>query len=106
MIFNDISVSPTTDNTYVLNKIVQYKDVTVPKHYESNGANVPRAFWWFVPPFKPKYLPAVIFHDYLCNIQDYTKADKYFEEILLAIEDSFTTKMMVSAVKLYTKYIR
>lgn len=106
MTFCDVKVSPTTDNTYVLNEALTYKDVVVPNGYETNGADIPRIAWVWIPPFKPKYLPAVIVHDYLCSMHDYQKADKYFEEILIAIEDSKETKTMVSAVKLYTKYIR
>lgn len=99
-------VQPTLNNTYVVTIPYRYKDIIVPDGYETNGADIPRIAWVWIPPFKPRYLPAVIVHDYLCSTKDYTKADKYFEEILISIENSKETRIMVSAVKLYTKYIR
>jgi hypothetical protein len=99
-------VQPTPNNTYRVLSPYKYGNVTVPKGYETNGADVPRPFWSFVPPFKPKYLPAVIVHDYLCSKKDYQMADKYFEKMLTEIGLTYETKAMIAAVKLYTKYIR
>ena len=99
----NIVVTPTTDNKYLIQQKIIYKDITIPKGYKTNGANVPRLFWSIIPPFKPKYLPAVIVHDYLCDAEEYVKADKYFKEILLSIENSFITKNMVKAVSIYHK---
>ena len=96
----------TKDNTLKLTKAYEFKDVVVPKGYETNGADIPRALWVFVPPFGPKFLPAVVVHDYLCAIKEYEKADDYFEILLLHVEDSFTTRAMVRAVRFYSKYIR
>ena len=98
-----IMVTPTVDNKYLIEQKIIYKDITIPKGYKTNGANVPRLFWSIIPPFKPKYLPAVIVHDYLCDEKKYVKADKYFKEILLNIENSFITKCMVKAVNIYHK---
>ena len=101
--YKHIVVTPTPDNKYVIHKQIPYKDIIVPIGYKTNGANVPRLFWSIIPPFKPKYLPAVIVHDYLCDAEEYVKADKYFKEILLNIENSFITKCMVKAVNIYHK---
>lgn len=101
-----IKISPTSDNKYIVQKNIYYKlneVVKVPKGYKTNGANIPRIFWWFIPPFKPKYIPAVIFHDYLCDLEKYKLADDIFEDILSSIEDSFRTKIMIKAVRLYHK---
>ena len=100
----EILVKPMADNKYQIAKDIIYKDIVVPKGYETNGANIPRLFWFFIPPFKPKYLPAVIVHDYLCDLEEYHLADTYFEEILFSIEKSIETKAMVSSVKLYHKF--
>lgn len=94
-------VKPTIQNKYVLMENYQVENVRVPKGYETNGADVPKLFWWFVPPFKPKYLPAIIIHDYLCDKKKYSLADSLFESTLYKIEISFTTKTMVKAVKWY-----
>jgi hypothetical protein len=75
----------------------------VPRGYETNGANIPRIFWGVIPPFKPKYLPAVIVHDYLCDLEQYALADRFFEDMLLKIENSFKTRVMIFTVRLYHK---
>lgn len=96
-------ISPTQDNKYVLLDDYKILDVTVPKFYKTNGADIPRILWVIIPPFKPKYLPAVIAHDYLCDLEKYKKADDTFEKILFEIEKSWKTKMMVWAVRAYHK---
>jgi len=95
---------PTRDNKVILVKPFRVsKEFVIPAGYKSNGANIPRLFWWFIPPFKPKYLPAVIAHDWLCDKERYKEADEMFEKLLLEIEDSFKTRVMIRAVKLYHK---
>jgi len=101
--YKDIIVSPTSDNRYIVQKDIVYKDIVVPKGYKTNGADIPRVFWSIIPPFKPKYLPAVIVHDYLCDTEDYAIADKYFEEVLINIENSVITNTMITVVKFYHK---
>ena len=96
---------PTRDNRVVLVKPFRIsKEFVIPAGYRSNGANIPRLFWCFIPPFKPKYLPAVIVHDYLCDLEKYEVADVFFEELLLEIEDSFKTRLMITAVRLYHRF--
>ena len=96
-------VQPTINNRYVLLEHYQVESVRVPKGYETNGADVPKLFWWLVPPFKPKFLPAIIIHDYLCEKEKYKLADNLFENTLFAIEKSFVTKTMVKFVRIYHK---
>ena len=97
---------PTSSNTFTLLENYNYKEIIVPRGYETNGADVPRIFWSIIPPFKPKYLPAVVVHDYLCSLKQYEKANCCFEEMLYEIEESILTIAMVKSVKFYTKYIR
>lgn len=99
-------VRGTNQNTLILAQDYHYDIFCVPEGYETNGSDIPRLFWSWSPPFKPKYLPAVIIHDYLCDEKLYNLADDTFEEILMQIENSFKTRMMIRAVKLYTKWIR
>lgn len=105
--FWDIKISPTKDNRYLVRRNIEYifngKKIVVPKGYKTNGANIPRIFWWFIPPFKPKNLPAVIFHDYLCDLEEYKLADDIFEDILIKIDNTTKHKIMVKAVRLYHK---
>ena len=94
-------LQPTADNRFIVHRDYRYKDVVVPKGYKTNGANIPRMFWSIVPPFKPKYLPAIVVHDYLCDLEEYKKADDLFEELLFSIEKSLITRMMVWSVRSY-----
>ncbi len=94
---------PNNDNKYVNKSPFEYKDCIVPEGYITNGANIPRIFWSIVPPFKPKYMHAVLIHDYLCDKEQYKKADEYFKELLFAAEYSFITYTMVMLVKIYHK---
>ena len=94
---------PTNDNKFILEDDFEIAGIKIEKGYLTNGADVPRLFWLFIPPFKPKYLPAVILHDFLFEQKEYTKANILFEKTLLKIEKSFTTKTMILSVKLYTK---
>ena len=101
------ALQPTNNNRFVLLEEYRYRSVKIPVGYQTNGADIPRAFWIIVPPFKPKILPAVLVHDYLIENaktqKDISIANDYFEEILLQIEDSFKSKTMIKAVRLYWK---
>ncbi|MDK2062782.1 DUF1353 domain-containing protein [Aliarcobacter butzleri] len=98
---------PNKNNRLILLENYNYENIEVPKGFETNGADIPRIFWIIVPPFKPKYLPAVLVHDYLIKIaknkQEIFYANYYFEKILLEIENSFKTRAMIKAVNLYWK---
>lgn len=96
-------VQATAHNTYTLIEDYEIENVLVPAGYETNGADVPQIFWWIIPPFKPKFLPAIVLHDYLCDKEDYKLADELFEKVLFDIEKSTVTKSMVKSVKLYHK---
>lgn len=67
--------------------------VVVPSGYKTNGADIPRLLWRLFPPNSPEYMPAVVVHDYLCDIADeatnkderkraFLEADLAFREIL------------------------
>lgn len=103
-LYNDIKVSPRPDNRYKVLEEFSYKDVTVPVNYHTNGANIPRILWSIWPPNRSDYLPAVIVHDYLCDIEDYKKADEYFKEMLeLMCIDKATIWFFYNGVVLYHK---
>lgn len=101
-------LQPTKNNSFILLEDYEYKSIKIRAGYETNGADIPRPFWIIVPPFKPAFLPAVLVHDFLIekatNSFDIYIANEYFEEILLTIENSFKTRAMVRAVKLYWKF--
>lgn len=98
-----IKLKPLFDNRFELAEHWQCKNVRVPKGFITDGATIPRVFWWIIPPFKPKFLPAIIIHDYLCDKEKYQLADELFEITLFAIEKSIVTKTMVKSVRIYHK---
>jgi hypothetical protein len=91
----------TIDNKQVLLEDYTYRDITVPKGFRTNGSNVPRTLWGVVPPFKPLYSPAYVIHDYLCELEDYELADKYFKELLWNVDRGIVTSAMVLTVNVY-----
>lgn len=85
-LFNNLTIRPRDADTYKIIDDYIYKDITVPAGYHTDGASVPRIFWIFWPPNRSAYLPAVIIHDYLCDLEEYEKADRYFKEIMEILE--------------------
>ncbi len=105
MQYDDICITPLKGNSYEINKEVRYKDIIIPVGYRTNGADIPRIFWSLFPPNKSDYLPAVIVHDYLCDKEEYQKADLYFEEILRDLRVDFISRyLLVKSVSLYHSY--
>ena len=102
MKYNDIQVQPLKGRKYKLLLPIIYRDVMVPIGYKTNGADIPRVFWSFCPPNTSDILPAVIVHDYLCYLEEYQKADDYFEEILTILRiKPWKITILVGAVRLY-----
>ncbi len=107
------------DNTFSLLKKFEYKNITVPKGYKTNGADVPRIFWFFFPPFAPERLNAIVVHDYLCekaskNLDEFAdtkrfkleikKANNTFREMLLQNKNSFVNRTACNCVELYWSF--
>lgn len=96
-----VKISPTSNRngTFVLLEEYSYKDVVVPVDFETNGMDLKfQAFSLFVHRYDPRCLEAVIVHDYLCELEEYEKADEYFEELLPEI---WQKKFMIFFVKMY-----
>lgn len=51
-------------------KPIQFANWTIDQFYETNGANVPRFLWWLFEPNNSDMMPAIICHDFLCDIAD------------------------------------
>jgi hypothetical protein len=103
-LYNDLRLSPMPNDRYKIQRDFLYKDVLVPKGYTTNGANIPRLFWSIFPPNRSNYMPAAVVHDYLCDKEQYDKADEYFKEILKTLGLSkFVVTVFSSSVKLYHK---
>jgi len=103
-LYNAIRITPRPNDTYKLLGPFTYKDVTVPKNYITNGADIPRFLWVFWPPNRSNYLPAIIVHDYLCDKQEYKKADLYLKEMMSILNVSkFNIWIFYNGVRLYHK---
>lgn len=89
---NRVILKPFLKDRFELVEDYRYKDITVPKGYQTNGADIPRLFWSIFPPNSPEYLSAVVVHDYLCDEAkskaDYKYADKMLYEMMIALEVS------------------
>lgn len=102
--YTQVKLQPLKSHKFKLLDDLKYKDVVVPKGYKTNGADIPRVFWSFYPPNRSDFLPAVIIHDYLCERQEYRKADDLFEECLKELGvKRFDVVVLVGAVRLYHK---
>lgn len=43
------------------------KEIIVPKGYTTDGASIPKVFWWLLSPFE-SYFKCCVLHDYLCDL--------------------------------------
>lgn len=75
-------LKPFSKDKFELVEGYNYKDIYIDEGFRTNGANVPRLFWWIFPPNSPEYLSAVVVHDYLCDLENYRKADIYLKEMM------------------------
>jgi len=100
--YSDFKLQPLRNHKFKLLEPIKYYNVLVPKNFTTDGASVPRAFWWLFPPNRTDYLPCAIIHDYLCNKGEYRKADEYFKQCLEEINiPKWQRWLMVTAVVLY-----
>ena len=101
-LYEMVKVSPLGVDRYVLLEDFKFYDVVVPAGYETNGADVPRLLWAIFPPNRSNYLPAVILHDYLTDMELYKKADIVFDRALKElIVNKITHFCLLNAVKTY-----
>jgi len=77
----------------------------VPKGFETNGASVPRLFWWFLDPATELFEAATV-HDYLLSINS-NKADIIFYRLALKYGvPSYKAKIAYLSVKLYSVFTK
>lgn len=80
--------------------------IVVPAGFETDGASVPKFYWFRIPPFG-KHFKAAIVHDFLCDIGnplrpkvDFKVAAKIFREALKVCEvDWLRRNTMYQAVR-------
>ena len=61
------TLKPFSKDKFELVEPYKYKDIKIPVGYKTNGANIPRIFWFIFPPNSPEYLSAIVVHDWLCE---------------------------------------
>ena len=102
--YSNFKLQPLKSHKFKLLEPVKYKDIEVPKGFTSDGASVPRFAWFIFPPNRTDYLPCAIIHDYLCDLEQYNKADKYFKECLKHLQvNKIHRCIMYYAVRIYHK---
>lgn len=86
---------------YILTNDYSYKNVIIPRGYATDGVSYKfRLLGIFINRFDPRYIEAVIVHDYLTDLGEWEKANRYFEEML---PNTRTAWWMVKGVKVYRK---
>ena len=92
--YSDFKLQPLRNHKFKLLNAVIYKDIKVPAGFHTDGATIPRIFWSIYPPNRTDYLPCAIIHDYLCDLEQYDKADEYFKECLKDIHAGKITQFV------------
>ncbi|WP_033916234.1 DUF1353 domain-containing protein [Campylobacter sputorum] len=83
------------DKIYLRGTNVDNLQINIAKGYKTNGADIPRIFWWLFPPNSPEYLSAIITHDYLTDeaLNKY-QADKKYGKYFFKLSDIVLKEMM------------
>ncbi len=98
-------LKPCKDGTFILYKTYRVYGFTIPKGFKTDGLTLKiRVLRIFVDKYQPKFAPFFTLHDYLCSLERYKEADWIGSRILLKIENSWRTKMMIKAIKIYHKF--
>lgn len=71
--------------------------------YKTNGASIPRVFWWILSPFDPRYMEEATIHDNLCDKKQYDRADAWFKQLLIDNSDiaMWHRKVFIASVKVW-----
>lgn len=97
-----VVVKPHDKHRFEVVEKYEYKGVVVPAGFLTNGANIPRVFWSIYPPNNPKYLSAIVVHDFLCETKEFKKADTYLKDMMSELECSkFDVVLFYFVVRLY-----
>ena len=103
--YSDFLFQPLKNNKIKLKKEVKYKDITIPTNFTSDGATIPWIAKIFnITRYRMDYLPCAIIHDWLCDLEEYKKADEYFCECFKELYvNKRDAKIMYLAVRFWHK---
>lgn len=76
--YEDVELQPLPDRHYMVKKPIHFGNWIIRAGYITNGANVPRLFWSLIEPNQSNIMPAIIAHDYLCDIADESIKESYY----------------------------
>lgn len=95
---NNVKLTPNGEY-YELTEDYTFMGVTVPKGFKTDGISYKlKIFALRINKFDPRYINAVVMHDYLCEQQKYKLADTLFKAML---PNNYIGRNMVRAVKIY-----
>lgn len=89
---------------YATTNLLSYDGIKVPAGYETDGISYKfRLLGIFLNRFDPRYIHAVIFHDYIIDVMgDWELANRVFAELLPDdSDDDDLSRKMIKAVRLY-----
>lgn len=73
------------------------KEIIIPSGYTSDGASIPKIFWWLLSPFED-YFKCCVLHDYLCdlfhlNLLERKTCDEIFLEAMSEVGIKKSTRL-------------
>lgn len=82
---------------YRLRDAMEIHGIRIPKGFTTDGATVPRLFWFLFPPVD-RYFPAAVVHDYLLTTGvSWRVANRHFRRILRELQIRPWRRWMMSA---------
>ena len=105
--YRNLKITPLKNRQWKLLENYKFGSIIVPKGYITNGADIPRIFWSFIPPNDTSILPAVVLHDYLIDNNNWLLANQIFESMLNKLKiGKFKKFVLVFGVNLRYRYLQ
>ena len=80
------------------------KGTMIPAGTTSDGLTLKnRLLRLFVNKYEPKFSPFYFLHDFLCDLERYSEADRLGSEVMFEIEYSYRTRVMMWIIVKYHK---
>ena len=97
-------LEPQPNGTFRLYKPYEIYGIKVPDGFTTDGLTLKtRLLRLIVDKYQPKFAPFFVVHDWFCANDNYKVADEVGSKILFEIENSWRTRLMMRAVRLYHK---
>jgi len=97
-------LEPQVNGNFKVYKVYEIEGIKVPESFETDGLTLKiRLLRLIVDKYQPKFAPFFVIHDWFCANNNYKVADELGSKILFQIENSWRTRAMMRAVRLYHK---